>query len=133
MPECTMGMFMCVNDAARRQVIELFPPPPNELAFFMVRVVDSGRKGRIGVETQVTIHSKQVRKCGCVAGGVLSCVLCDCGGDVPTVARPLKPTVWRDYRSPSHMLGRRRTILMISKTRKEEAVVLGETARRPCT
>ncbi len=44
------------------QVIELFPPPPNELAFFMVRVVDSGRKGRIGVETQVTINSKQVRQ-----------------------------------------------------------------------
>jgi hypothetical protein len=131
MPECTMGMFMCVDDAARRQVIELFPPPPNELAFFMVRVVDSGRKGRIGVETQVTIHSKQVRRPSCLVFSR------DCGGGVPAVARPLKPTVvLRDYRSPSHMLmlGRRRTILMILKTRKEEAaVVLGETARRPCT
>ena len=47
-------------EVERVEVIELFPPPPAELAFFMVRVVSSDRKGRIGVETQVTINSKQV-------------------------------------------------------------------------
>lgn len=48
-------------EVERVEVIELFPPPPAELAFFMVRVVSSDRKGRIGVETQVTINSKQAR------------------------------------------------------------------------